>query len=222
MPVTCKSVAAVLLQHIVSLVTAAEIYKISEGWIVEPAGSTCTFHRGFAGSQISLGFKAGRARRVSWFHQIYLAEHAPSPLHQRQQQQHQQQKQQTNQLQPPRRTPMVKEETHALTGHILQTDASASDIMLPAKDSSSSWWRSKHFVLQLATGLLLVALLGTVIGLAVSLTRSNQNRSLDPACIHALGGGPVKSGKPQQHAAAASPAVAEVVPHLFWPASQTD
>jgi hypothetical protein len=93
---------------------------------------------------------------------------------------------------------MVKEETAALTGQILQTDASASDIMLPVKDSSSSsssGWRSKRFLLEAGTVLLLLALLGTVVGLAVGLSRSNQNRGLDPACIHALGGGPVKSGK---------------------------
>lgn len=83
-----------------------------------------------------------------------------------------------------------------LTGRILQTETNGNDFVLDAASQPSRWkpkqgWRS---VLEVAAVVGLVALLATVIALAVVLSRNNSNRGIDPACIHALGGGPIKNG----------------------------
>jgi hypothetical protein len=83
-----------------------------------------------------------------------------------------------------------------LTGRILQTETNGNDFVLDAASQPSRWkpkqgWRS---VLEVAAVVGLVALLATVIALAVVLSRNNINRGIDPACIHALGGGPIKNG----------------------------
>jgi hypothetical protein len=83
-----------------------------------------------------------------------------------------------------------------LTGRILQTETNGNDFVLDTAPHPSRWkpkqgWRS---VLEVAAVVGLVALLATVIALAVVLSRNNSNRAIDPACIHALGGGPIKNG----------------------------
>lgn len=85
-----------------------------------------------------------------------------------------------------------KEQTEALTGRILQTDANAEDLIQQPKKGIK--WLGYRSVLEVATVVLLLALLGTVVGLAVGLSQSRSNKGIDPACIHALGGGPIKSG----------------------------
>jgi hypothetical protein len=87
-----------------------------------------------------------------------------------------------------------KEQIEALTGRILHTDANASDFIQQTKRAQLKECLSKPTVRQLAAVVALLALLGTVIGLAVSLSQRNSSTVIDPACIHALGGGPVKLG----------------------------
>jgi hypothetical protein len=82
-----------------------------------------------------------------------------------------------------------KEASEALTGRILHTDT--VDIGVD-QQSSPKWFQKKP--LEIGVVLLLLALLGTVVGLAVGLSRSRTSQGIDPACIHALGGGPVKRG----------------------------
>lgn len=87
-----------------------------------------------------------------------------------------------------------KEQTEALTGRILHTDANASEFIQQSKRTQLKEWLSKPSVWQVAAVVALLALLGTVIGLAVSLSQRSSSNAIDPACIHALGGGPVKLG----------------------------
>lgn len=83
-----------------------------------------------------------------------------------------------------------------LTGRILQTETNADEFV--QQPQSRKWqpkqgWRT---FLEVAAVAALVALLATVIALAVVLSRSysSNSRGIDPACVHALGGGPIKSG----------------------------
>jgi hypothetical protein len=82
-----------------------------------------------------------------------------------------------------------KEASEALTGRILHTDT--VDVSVD-QQNSPKWFQKKP--LEIGVVLLLLALLGTVVGLAVGLSRSRNSTGVNPECIHALGGGPVKRG----------------------------
>lgn len=82
-----------------------------------------------------------------------------------------------------------KEASQALTGSILQTDAVDIDM---SQQHAPKWYQRRPF--EIGVVLLLLALLGTVVGLAIGLSSSRANKGIDPACIHALGGGPIKNG----------------------------
>lgn len=118
-----------------------------------------------------------------------------------------------------------KEASQALTSAILHTDTQQQhhhdsnaypphshlsaeqqrDTTTNNKTPNSSSWASRAFSskrspLEIAVLVSLIALLATVVGLAISLSLSRdaaekyKDGGLDPACFHALGGGSVRPG----------------------------
>lgn len=88
--------------------------------------------------------------------------------------------------------PSQHKEDEALTG-ILSTDVNESN---PEHKRTSTWGGDYLFLQKIGVIVALLALLGAVVGLSVGFSRARHAvaSSIDPACLHALGGGSIRSG----------------------------
>lgn len=85
-----------------------------------------------------------------------------------------------------------KEASEALTGGILHTDGvDTQEQSVPRLNRQSI-----AAIQKIAVFIFLLGLLGAVVGLAIGFSRSRAAAAagIDPACVHALGGGSVRSG----------------------------